>query len=549
MKISLAEFFQKYKDISLDQKQKDIIYDKFMAVAKSDFSYQENPSHEHPSRPSRSDYLHIYLKKNIFWYRLAIVMIVVVLVMFYGPIKNYLINDWNITQDTVYAESIWHIVKVDGKYSVLVNNAEYNTDKIYDWSTIILQSWSNIDFIVNEKIVGNIKWPAKLNFKKINNEYALNLLEWDQLEIHSVSSTSDQDNSSTGSITNKSDIDSRTRIDNTIDPTPTITENKNNTQDKDKLIVKDTTATDLWSNNTEIKDKNKLSKDDIKVTISTPKFIAKADKDINIKISTHGKNQVLQNQNWLLEIKSKKDDKSIIMESNQVAVVDEEVSLFSNLANISKDISIISPESITSIISSQENNPIDIKELIASDNTSTGKNITSKITTKQPDQDNLIKLESSGKTTIISWGEQVEMLAMTSRIQEANIDQSSSWKITSGIIDNNTSLSLDNTTSADIQKVNISTPKQETDISQLYENKTILSQDQLTVIKKLISHYLPDGDIYNQEDDIMVACKLFGLACPSTDDVSILKSYLKKIIYIVNRDYYTDNDLTMPTIR
>lgn len=504
MKTSLSEFFEKYKNLQLDKAQKDKIYHQFLS--KIDTNFADNQSDQgQDDTPSRLDRFYWYLKNYIFWYRLALGMLVIVIVMFSGNIKDFILNNY-IWQEAVYADSIGQIVKVDGKYAVVIDNIPYQTNKIYNWSVMILQPWSKVDFIVNEKISWNIYWPAKLSFKKVWNEYTLNLLEWDQLELHSI----------------KPDVD------------------------KTQLAKSDTTNNTTTDQNTVT-----TNTDDMKVTLTTTKFIAKTtDKEIDLKVSTHGTNQVIVNQNWPIELTNTKWETKLLA-SNEYAIVDNEIKLFKDMAMLSDSISNITPELTTVVSTDKDSNLDELKDIYDSTKNITNSPTTDKVIAKTDDNvtDSFIQ-DNSDSVSFSTFIADTKILSKTSDIQDSSQLALNAKIATNNINEIDTTISQDATISADKSStVNITRDDWSDQINEILTKKRTLSKEQLTILELLSTNYIPWWSSLSLKSDILKWCRLFNISCLDTDDESLLKAYLQNIFSTVKNLYYITNDIKIIDIR
>ncbi len=487
MKTSLSQFFENYKNIKLDQKQKDKIYNQFLS--KIDTNFSDNQIHSN-NLTSRLNNIHSYLKNHLFGYRVALVMLLIVFVMFSTNIKDFILDNY-IWYNTVYADSIGQVINVDGKYAIVVDDISYQTNKIYDWSIMVVQTWSKIDFVVNEKIVWNIYWPAKLSFKKTWNEYTLNLIEWDQLELHSVDSSTNQ---------------------------PAAIDDDNNINNKDNMPA-----------NKEVR-----SSDDMRVTLTTPKFIAKTThKDIDLKVSTHGTNQVVVNQNGSIEISDTKWDKAVLLDSNQYAIIDNEIKLFKNMAKLDEDIAELTSEINTIVKTDKQSNLDELKDIYSTkikQDLSTGTDIS------HTDYDliaaNVDKNNNQSNSIDTNLNAPIDATAAIS-------DEISKIANTPPI---DTTISTDDSINTDISSnITIEKNNWNEDINDILSRKKLLSQEQLYTLELINSNYISWWSLIYMKEYIIKWCKLFWLSCLDTDDDSTLKIYLNRIITTAKNNYYIDH--------
>lgn len=506
MKTSLSQFFEDKKNLSLSQEHKDKIYHQFLSNIDNNFS-DNNMSSDIEDNTSWLDVFYVYLRRYVLGYRLAVAMLLIVVVMFSSNIKDFIINNY-IPQDTVYADSIGQIIKVDGKYAVMIDNTPYMTNKIYDWSIIIVQPWSQVDFIVNEKIVWNISWPAKLSFKKVNNEYALNLLEWDKLELHTIKKDNISDTTTTSS-----DID-------TMDDT-----------DPD---------TRWWSN-------NQIASEDMKLTITTTKFIAKAtDSDIDLKVSTHGNNQIIQNQNGSIEVTNSNGDKSVLLASNQYAVIDSEIKLFADMAKLANNIWSITSQ-VTTPINNDQWSLDKIDDIYSAQLAQNNTDQNTLDTMSQSDTTNDLSISTA---TVHDPEISTMKVALSDMKNENNIQTNSTIDQDTDIKDIDTTISQDTSIDMDqSSRLEIGTNQDDTKLDDIYSKKQLLSKEQLSNLKTLSSNYIPWWSLLPIKDNIMRWCRLFGVSCMSTDDQSTLKIYLQRIFKSAKEKYYITDDINIVDIK
>ena len=130
----------------------------------------------------------------------SLVMLFLVLWLYWTYIFNwkFIINkDWFFIQrsnwiKSVQADYVAKIIEFNGNFYIGHNWEYYQWSNIANWDTVTLQAWAEIVFHIDKWTQAKVVWPAKFLITKSDNNYKLNLVYWDFIELKSLEPTKPQ---------------------------------------------------------------------------------------------------------------------------------------------------------------------------------------------------------------------------------------------------------------------------------------------------------------------------------------------------------------------
>jgi hypothetical protein len=130
----------------------------------------------------------------------SLVLLFLVLWLYWTYIFNwkFIINkDWFFIQrsnwiKSVQADYVAKIIEFNGNFYIWHNWEYYQGSNISNWDTVTLQAWAEIVFHIDQWTQAKVVWPAKFLITKSENNYKLNLIYWDFIELKSLEPTKPQ---------------------------------------------------------------------------------------------------------------------------------------------------------------------------------------------------------------------------------------------------------------------------------------------------------------------------------------------------------------------
>lgn len=124
----------------------------------------------------------------------SLVMLFLVLWLYWTYIFNwkFIINkDWFFIQrsnwiKSVQADYIAKIIEFNWNFYIWHNWEYYQWSYISNWDIVTLQNWAEIIFHIDQLTQAKVVWPAKFLITKNDDNYKLNLVYWDFIELKSI---------------------------------------------------------------------------------------------------------------------------------------------------------------------------------------------------------------------------------------------------------------------------------------------------------------------------------------------------------------------------
>ena len=124
----------------------------------------------------------------------SLVMLFLVLWLYWTYIFNwkFIINkDWFFIQrsnwiKSVQADYVAKIIEFNGNFYIWHDWQYYQGSYISNWDIVTLQDWAEIIFHIDQLTQAKIIWPAKFLITKNDDNYKLNLVYWDFIELKSI---------------------------------------------------------------------------------------------------------------------------------------------------------------------------------------------------------------------------------------------------------------------------------------------------------------------------------------------------------------------------
>lgn len=105
---------------------------------------------------------------------------------------KFIINrDWFFIQrsngtKSVQADYIAKIIEFNGDFYIWHNGKYYQSSYISQWDIVTLNNWSELVFHIDQWTEAKVIWPAKFTINKQDDNYKLNLIYWDFIELKSL---------------------------------------------------------------------------------------------------------------------------------------------------------------------------------------------------------------------------------------------------------------------------------------------------------------------------------------------------------------------------
>lgn len=180
--MKLKDYFDQKKDISVSSWDKLEIYQKIISKRNSK-SFQ----------PQRK----FFFVKSFAY---SFVFLFLLLWLYWTYIFNwkFIINkDWFFIQrsngiKSVQADYVAKVIEFNGNFYIGHNGQYYQGSNISNWDTVTLQDWAELVFHIDQWTETKVVGPAKFLITKWNNNYKLNLIYWDFIELKSLEDTKPQ---------------------------------------------------------------------------------------------------------------------------------------------------------------------------------------------------------------------------------------------------------------------------------------------------------------------------------------------------------------------
>lgn len=124
----------------------------------------------------------------------SLVLLFLVLWLYWTYIFNwkFIINkDWFFIQRSnwirsVQADYIAKIIEFNWNFYIWHDGEYYQWSYISNWDIVTLQNWAEIIFHIDQLTQAKVVWPAKFLIAKTDDNYRLNLIYWDFIELKSI---------------------------------------------------------------------------------------------------------------------------------------------------------------------------------------------------------------------------------------------------------------------------------------------------------------------------------------------------------------------------